>query len=503
MRSTQETQKLCSGRDEMCNEVLNDEWASHPTWTSGYPYFGGHQKNQYEDICHRIEEERYEYDFNIETNRATIELLVPIAERISTMSAEEKSRFRLTPGLGGQSKTIYQRVIKKVWGREAGLGVIDALHGDPVRAVPLVLSRLRKMNEVWITDQQGWQKVWREQMARVFEKSLDYQGIAIKQTDKKQFLLKTLVAEIAVNREEQMTRRLHPAPEYQLAYDFEDKNVILDVCRLLSVSRENGLGNSSGDGDKIDGFLRSFIPLLFGINSRGEGVTVSSSSTRQAREYEGRRLRKRTVFTLFCNATIYGFVRGFQILYDRLAAVKATEDQIRAEVQRRKTVGVHGVSAVTHRIDAFPDTSPTANYYGQILDLCEKVLNGELNATGLEETLRSANVQQCWKLFTVDMACSSILKLIQNIVPSDGNEINPAKEKSADIIRRFQKDRINREYEKEGGEYRELTEYRKAVEGILGISDDLYRIDWVRVYSHTVTSGRKSDRRDSTRPIRR
>ena len=577
----------------MCNEVLNDKWASHPTWASEDSGFVAHKKNQFEDILHRIEEERHDYDFNIEANLRTIQLLEPIALRIATMSADEKSSFRLAPGLGGQSKTIYQRVIKKVWGREAGLEVIEALHGDPVRAVPLVLSRLKKKDEEWKAAQREWQKVWRDQTARVFWKSLDHQGISIKQTDKKQFQLKTLVGEIMAKREEQMARRLYPTtppPEYQFAYDFKDTNIILDVSRLLAVSLENGSGFSVSDREKIDGFIKSFIPLFFGINSRDVEDTINSISrktpddegdsesanhrggrrgakpdtndllrdvlkrgkgknsrkdkeesitsransrdsslephdgdvemaspchserpvkeegswiARPTRhlsgakpnfpmspvEHEDRQFQRRTVFTLFCNATIYGFFRAFQILYDRLAAVKATEDQIRADVERRKTVKVaREINIMTHRVeDVFADTSPTANYYGQILDMCEKVLEGELDAAGFEESLRSVNVQQGWKLFTIEKTCNSILKFIQSIVPSDGKEKNAEKEKTADIVLRFQKDRDNRGYEKEGGEYRELISYRRAVEGILGQTDDLYRIDWVRLHSHPVT----------------
>jgi len=543
MQSTQEMKNHCSGRDEMCNEVLNDTWASHPTWGSAEPGDVTHQKNQYEEILYRIEEERHEYDLNIEANRGTIELLVPIALRIATMSPDEKLRFRLAPGLGGKSKTIYQRVIKKVWGNDVGLEVIEGLHGDPVRAVPLVLTRLKQMDEEWTAAQRQWQKVWRDQTARVFWKSLDHQGISIKQADKKRFQLKTLVAEIFAKRKEQMAGRLYPStesPEYQFTYDFKDTNIILDVSRLLAVSLLNSSGFSIGDCEKINGFIKCFIPFLFGIKSTDvDGIVTPVSrkspydrghSERPAieegcwiarpnryltgvktnfpmslAEHEGRQLhKKRTVFTLFCNATIYGFFRAFQILYYRLAAVKATEDQIRADVERQKAVKVAWeLNILTHRIEnVFSDTSPTANYYRQILNMCSRVLAGELNATTFEETLRMTNVQQGWKLFTLEKMCNSILKFIQSIVPSNCKE-NTEKEKAAEILRRFEKDRNNRGYEKEGGEYGELIAYRRAIEGILGQSDDLYRIDWVLVHSHSVMSGRKTDSGVSMKPISR
>jgi hypothetical protein len=211
------------------------------------------------------------------------------------------------------------------------------------------------------------------------------------------------------------------------------------------------------------------------------------------------------VFTLFCDATIYGFFRAFQILYDRLAAVKATEDLMCAEVERRKAVQVaDGVNVLMHRAKSvFPDTSQTANYYNQILDMCEKVLQDELDAATFEESLRSVNLQQGWKLFTVEKTCNSILKFIQSIVASDGKGKTPEKRKTADIVLHFQKDRDRRECGKEGDEYKELNAYRRAVEGILRQSDELYRINWVRAHCLSVTHGRMTDGRDSTRPTRR
>jgi paired amphipathic helix protein Sin3a len=152
---------------------------------------------------------------------------------------------------------------------------------------------------------------------------------------------------------------------------------------------------------------------------------------------------ERTVFTLFCDATIYGFFRAFQILHHRLGAVKATEDLMCAEVERRKTVQVAGgMNISTYRgKSVFPDTSQLANHYNQMLDICEKVLEGELVAASFEESLRSVNLEQGWKLFTVEKACNLILKFIQSIVGSDGNGKTPEKKKSADIILHFEKDR--------------------------------------------------------------
>lgn len=51
----------CSGRDELCYEVLNDKWVSHPTWASEEAGFVSHKKNQFEEALHKCEEERSIY----------------------------------------------------------------------------------------------------------------------------------------------------------------------------------------------------------------------------------------------------------------------------------------------------------------------------------------------------------------------------------------------------------------------------------------------------------
>ncbi|KAK0537010.1 hypothetical protein OC842_001779 [Tilletia horrida] len=261
-----EVSLACSGRDAMCWEVLNDTWVCHPTWASEGESFNPHKKNQYEDALYRSEEERHEYDYHIEANLRTIALLEPIAARIQSMPAEERAIFRLRPGLGGQSRSIYQRVIKKVYGRDHGLEVIAALHDNPVVAVPVVLARLKQKDEEWKRAQREWNKVWREVDSRNFYKSLDHQGITFKAADKKNVTHKAFIAEIEARRTSQQQRRLNLDPdlprartEHQLAYTMTDKSVIFDVLKLSFIYLDR-TPYSKPDSDRIEAFLRTFIP---------------------------------------------------------------------------------------------------------------------------------------------------------------------------------------------------------------------------------------------------
>ncbi|WFD06240.1 hypothetical protein MVES1_001584 [Malassezia vespertilionis] len=269
-----EVNLACSGRDPLCWEVLNDKWISHPTWVSEGESFNPHKKNVYEDALYRSEEERHEYDYHIEANLRTIALLEPIAARIAVMDAEERASFRLKPGLGGQSKSIYQRIIKKVYGREHGLEVIAALHDNPAVAVPVVLARLKQKDEEWKRAQREWNKVWREVDARNFYEALDHQGVNFKSMDKKAITTKSFVHEIETLRAAQQQTRLEldrglPAivPRFQLEYLMADGHILADVLRLsMHFMDRAASGFSAHDRERIESTFQALLPKLFGIS---------------------------------------------------------------------------------------------------------------------------------------------------------------------------------------------------------------------------------------------
>ena len=230
----------CSGRDDMCRPVLNDEWVSHPTWTSEDLPFIAHKKNIYEEAFHRSEEERYEYDFHIEAISWTIMTLEPINNKISQMSTEDRANYKLKPNLGGLWKAVHQRVIKKIYGQDAGLDVIASLQKTPALAIPVVLHRLKQKEEEWKRAQREWNKVWREADARNYAKSLDHQAISFKMSDKKAITTKVLSNQIETAQEEQMVRRAslidplfaRTRPRYQLEFVIDQEGVLHDVIKL-------------------------------------------------------------------------------------------------------------------------------------------------------------------------------------------------------------------------------------------------------------------------------
>ncbi|QLI65576.1 Paired amphipathic helix protein pst1 [Metarhizium brunneum] len=258
--------KPCSGRDELCNSVLNDQWASHPTWASEDSGFVAHRKNQFEEGLHRIEEERHDYDFNIEANLKCIQLLEPIAQQMLAMSPAEREAFHMPAALAGQSTSIFKRITKKIYG-ERGIDVVNDMYSHPFDVVPVLLARMRQKDEEWRFSQREWEKVWHAQTENMHLKSLDHMGILVKSTDKRNLTAKHLVDVIKTKHEEQRRERAlrGKAPRHQLAWDFSNKQVILELLRLMMLYSMHNGQHSTQEKERILDFFETFVPAFFDL----------------------------------------------------------------------------------------------------------------------------------------------------------------------------------------------------------------------------------------------
>ncbi|GLA54452.1 transcriptional regulatory protein sin3 [Aspergillus niger] len=263
-----ERQKPCSGRDQLCYSVLNDEWASHPTWASEDSGFVAHRKNQFEDALHRIEEDRHDYDHHIEACTRTIQLIEPIVQQFLVMSEAECAAFKLPPGLGGQSEAIYQRVIKKIYDRQRGEKIIKEMFERPTHVLPIVLFRLKQKCEEWKASQREWDKIWREQMQKAYWRSLDHQAIASKQVDKKLFVAKHIHTEIQNKFEESRNLRKsgYQTAKHQFEFTFDDPAVIIDATHLLLTFIDRNSAGFGADPQKVMTFIKDFVPVFFGMD---------------------------------------------------------------------------------------------------------------------------------------------------------------------------------------------------------------------------------------------
>ncbi|XP_063866236.1 paired amphipathic helix protein Sin3a-like isoform X2 [Scylla paramamosain] len=258
-------QPKCSGRTSLCREVLNDTWVSFPSWSEDSTFVTS-RKTQYEEYIYRCEDERFELDVVLETNLATMRVLEGVHKKLQRMSPEEAARFRLDDCLGGNSPTIHQRAIRRIYGDKAP-DIIDGLKKNPVVAVPLVLRRLKAKDEEWREAQKGFNKIWREQNEKYYLKSLDHQGITFKQTDVKTIRSKSLLNDIETlfdERHEQAEENNEIITGPHMVLHYPDKFILDDAANLVIHHVKRQTTYHKDDKAKIKQIVRHFIPdLLF------------------------------------------------------------------------------------------------------------------------------------------------------------------------------------------------------------------------------------------------
>ncbi|KAF7327445.1 Histone deacetylase complex, SIN3 component [Mycena kentingensis (nom. inval.)] len=259
-----ESRLACSGRNELFRSVLNDEWVSHPTWASEDAGFVSHKKNSFEDALHKSEDERHEFHVQLTALGRTIAHFEPLALRIEEMSTDERNTFRLKSDFGGSGKYLYHRILKKIYGRDPGNEIIQALQDAPAISVPIVLQRLKQKDEEWRRAQREWSRTWREVDAKNFYKSLDHQGITFKQNDKKNITAKHFVSEIEAQKAAQDSGWAGPSPAPpQLEFFFADTSVLHDALKMVySFLDHAGAQYSALERRGMETWLRRFVPLL-------------------------------------------------------------------------------------------------------------------------------------------------------------------------------------------------------------------------------------------------
>ncbi|GAA5892975.1 hypothetical protein JCM8208_004141 [Rhodotorula glutinis] len=307
-----EVDLACSGRGPLEWSVLNDEWVAFATWASEGS--GAHRKNPYEEALYNSEQERHWYSYHLESMARTIAYLEPIAARLALMPSDERAAFKLGAAsaagahddavpagagmIGGTAPSVYERIVRKIYGKDHGWEILQALEDNPAVAVPIVLARLKQKDEEWKRAEREWNKVWREVDAKNHYRALDHQGIPFKAIDKKTTTTsKSLVAEIETLRRDKQMKRYdvpghsvpqHPSqpvaaithptdaaaaslppplrPHHQFEVHMANRPVLFDVLKLtLSYLDRDASGFSAPERARVEAFLRLFVPLLWGV----------------------------------------------------------------------------------------------------------------------------------------------------------------------------------------------------------------------------------------------
>uniref|UniRef100_A0A8C2HJ85 Paired amphipathic helix protein Sin3b-like n=1 Tax=Cyprinus carpio TaxID=7962 RepID=A0A8C2HJ85_CYPCA len=444
-------QPKCSGRTAICKEVLNDTWVSFPSWSEDSTFVSS-KKTPYEEQLHRCEDERFELDVVLETNLATIRVLESVQKKLSRLSPEDQERFRLDDCLGGTSEVIQRRAIYRIYGDKAP-EIIEGLKRSPATAVPVVLKRLKAKEEEWREAQQSFNKIWREQYEKAYLKSLDHQGVNFKQNDMKALRSKSLLNEIESiydERQEQSTEEggmgqqgrdgsgTGSTSEPHMIFTYEDKQILEDAASLIIYHVKRQPTIHKDDKDHIKRIIQHFVPDLF-FARRGE-LSETEEFTDEEAEGEdgavaggGHQKELDGVYNLyFVNNNWYFFLRLHQTLCSRLLRVyRQAERQLlehRAEQNRERLLIGEGRRekandlAMELRLKQPSDFAldvELEEYYPAFLDMVRSLLDGNLESTQYEDTLREMFTIHAYIGFTIDKLVQNIVRQLQYLVSDE------------------------------------------------------------------------------------
>ncbi|KAJ3595966.1 hypothetical protein NHX12_002375, partial [Muraenolepis orangiensis] len=440
-------QPKCTGRTPLCKEVLNDTWVSFPSWSEDSTFVSS-KKTQYEEHIYRCEDERFELDVVLETNLATVRVLEAVQRKLLRMSAEEQAKFRLDNTLGGSSEVVHRKAIQRIYGDKAS-DILDGIKKNPAMSVPIILKRLKTKEEEWREAQRGFNKIWREQNEKYYLKSLDHQGINFKQNDTKVLRSKTLLNEIESifdERQEQGPEDVAQPAGPQLTLSYDDPHVLEDAAALIIHHVKRQVGIQKEDKYKIKQVIHHFLPdMLFAqrgeLSDKPNGVAGARSPTKSKLLFGGTAAQKLRAdggsgdgddggdaYNLFhVNNNWYIFLRLHQTLCGRLLqlygqAERQIQEELRERDWEREVLGLKrdrkDNPAIQLRLKE-PVDIEVEDYYSAFLEMVRNLLDGNMEASQYEDSLREMFTIHAYTAFTMDKLIQSIVRQLQHLVSDE------------------------------------------------------------------------------------
>uniref|UniRef100_G1TZ09 Sin3 C-terminal domain-containing protein n=1 Tax=Oryctolagus cuniculus TaxID=9986 RepID=G1TZ09_RABIT len=380
------------------------------------------------------------------------------------MAPEDQEKFRLDDSLGGTSEVIQRRAIHRIYGDKAP-DIVESLKKNPVTAVPVVLKRLKAKEEEWREAQQGFNKVWREQYEKAYLKSLDHQAVNFKQNDTKALRSKSLLNEIESvydeHQEQHSEGRSAPPSEPHLVFVYEDRQILEDAAALISYYVQRQPAIQKEDQGTIRQLLHHFLPSLFfsqqlelgadeesadeerdGAPGAGQGAAGDAAERRKPGSGSGpgpaeeraaaavaaAPLLDDVYSLLFANNNWYFFLRLHQTLCARLLRIYRQAQKQLLRVPARDGAGEAAVRRLPPRGAVTPPWScgskqpsevELEEYYPAFLDMVRSLLEGSIDPTQYEDTLREMFTIHAYIGFTMDKLVQNIARQLHHLVSDD------------------------------------------------------------------------------------
>jgi len=440
---------ICSGRSELCDEVLNDTYALHASWPDDMTSLGTHRKNQYEEHMYQCEDERYELDMVLELNNMAKTALMSIMTRLKNFTCpDDVARFRLDDTLGGNSEVLMRAALNRLYGDKT-TGIIEGLKCNPAAAVPIVLRRLVAKEKEWRMAQHGFNRIWREQNERYYLKSLDHQAAKFKQTDVKQIRSKTLMKEIEAEMQESQKEDTCASAGGLHVNICRDSSILSDAASLIihHVRRQSAL--QQDDKLRIRHVLFTFVPDLLRLSmplppnldkegdeeetiktepmeNGGDHLTNGTNSmdsgklvTDQEKLSDVDENDASAANSLFYgNDNWYYFLRLYMMFCERLKYFSGVAVWLIEEEMHYRSLRSASVSAALKLRN--PNAVDVRDSYSYFLELIRSLLDGNVELSSFEDQLRDMFGIHAYVAFTIDKLIQNITRQLQYIATKDG-----------------------------------------------------------------------------------
>jgi len=266
---------ICTHRSDLEFSVLNDHWVSVTTGSEDYS-FKHMRKNQYEEALFRCEDDRFELEMILHSNKMAIDCFSKIHVHVeeANLSTPQARQAYAIPEEFLPISPICYRCVDKIYG-DHGAEVVSLLKRYPGAAVGTVLERLKQKQEEWTKVQQEMNRVWRDVYEKNYHKSLDHRSFYFKQQDQKALKPKWMITE------------LKEASEKAKAFAYNGSGTLYINNTLVAPSGEEGSAPSKGDGA-----LQTEDQCIISMFSSVPAVVASAASAHAARrscrrEYPG------------------------------------------------------------------------------------------------------------------------------------------------------------------------------------------------------------------------
>lgn len=160
---------------------LNNQWVSVPYGSEDFSFLHM-RKNPYEDALFKVEDERFDSDLAIEQIKFTLNILSDEYAKLAKLPIDQQREFRLDKRI---FTPIRLKPIYNIYG-DHGQKFAELLEQEPIRALPVIIGRLKSKLEAWLTTAKiEKERAWKDTAEKNFSKSLDHRSFYFKQIEKK------------------------------------------------------------------------------------------------------------------------------------------------------------------------------------------------------------------------------------------------------------------------------------------------------------------------------